>query len=340
MERRKFFGVAAFAATGLGSSACSGSIGSELQQGDRFLSDALARFRSLPGMPVYAIEVESAKNDQLMRLDHLSDRQLLIGSAFKTFIITKCLQDIEEGRLHDTQLVEISDITRVNDSPVFINLAGSVQLRSVLNAICAYSDNTAADVAMAQVGADRVRAFIASAGLISTRIPNSIRILESYLSGAPLNADIGWSGIQQLLQGILPGAPRPAVNNEVSILSTVDELVSYYRKAMRGDFFNKPTTVLEFKRLHAQENLLFETLPNTAIYAKIGEANWLGFNARCYAGQMLLCSGTKVTFAFAVNWNESEEINGISSNFIKAVSDALAAIKELYGVFSKPVQLI
>ena len=124
------------------------------------------------------------------------------------------------------------------------------------------------------------------------------------------------------------------------MLGTADELVSYYRKAMQGEFFKKPTTVLEFKRLHAQENLLFETLPDTAIYAKIGEASWLGFNARCYAGQMLLCNGTRLTFAFAVNWNGSEEINGISSNFIKAVSDALAAIKELYGAVSRPGQLV
>ena len=329
MIRRRFFGFAALAAAGFGNIACSGSIGSELPENARSLNDALTRFRSLPGTPVYAIDIESARQEPLTRINHLSDRQLLIGSAFKTFIVLKCLQDMEEGKLSDAQLIDINDAIRVNNSDVFINLSGTVQLRSVLDAICAYSDNTASDAAMAQVGADRVRAFIASAGLASTRIPDSIRILESYLSGAPLNTDIGWAGVQQLLKGVLAGTPRPAINNQVSIISTADDLVSYYRRAMRGEFFSKPTSVHAFKHFHGQGNLLSEALPETAIYAKLGNVSWLEFNAFCYPGQMILPDGTRVTFAFAVNWSGTDS-DDVYTKFISTLGATLTAIKELY----------
>lgn len=335
MKRREFFRLTALAATSLGVVGCGGSIASGMPGGIAF-NEALTRFRSLPGTSSYAIVIEPAGNQQPLRVDYLPDEQLLIGSAFKTFIITKCLQDIEAGRLSYAQPVAIDDSVRVNNAPVFEGLTGTVQLRSVLDAIAAYSDNIAADAAMAQVGADRVRAFLASAGLTATRIPDSIRILESYLAGAPLGVDVGWEGIQLILKGIFPGTPRPAINDQVSILSTADELISYYQRVLRGDFFTKPSTVTGFKRIHSEGNLTFAAVPETAIYAKIGNASWMEFHALCYPGQMILCDGTKVTFAFVVNWTGPDsETPDISQNFITIIGDALNALKKSFESASK-----
>lgn len=333
IKRREFFKLAAVATSGLAVAGCGGSIASEGIPGQIAFNEALARFRNeLPGTASFAVEVESAENEQLLRVDHLSDQQLLIGSAFKTFIITKCLQDIEAGNLSYDKQIAIDDSVRVNNAPVFDNLAGTVQLRSVLDAIAAYSDNIAADAAIAQVGPNRVRAFLASAGLTSTRIPDSIRVLESYLGGAPLGVDIGWAGIQLLLRGILPGTPRPAINDEVSIISTMSELVSYYKRALKGDFFSKPSTVTGFKRIHSEGNLTFGSVPDTPIFAKVGNASWLEFHTLCYPGQMILCNGIKVTFAFTINWTAPDsETPAISQNFIGIIGDALNGLKNSLG---------
>ena len=332
IKRRKFFRVAALAASGLGSSACSGSLGSELPEGSRSFNDALTRLRKLPGYSVHAIAVESPKNEALLRIDHMSDRPLVIGSAFKTFIVTKCLQDIEEERLSLTQLIAIDDRIRVDASNVFIDLTGRVRLKSVLNAISGESDNTAADAVMSKVGPDRVRAFIASAGLTSTRIPDSLRIFQSYASGAPLNTDIGWEGIKKILQGNFPGTPRPILNNQVSIMSTASELVSYYQRVMRGEFFRLPATVTEFKRLHALGNALASDLPETPIYAKAGNASWLGYNLFTFAGQMILNNGNKVTFAFVINWDGPDtSVPAVFAEFKSAIADAFVALKLMYG---------
>ena len=335
MERRKFFYSMACAAAALNAAGCGSSMGSELPLNEEF-RNALSRFTGLPGTPVYSIDTEPGPGLPAWRMDYFADSKVMIGSAFKTFIIAACLQEIEAGRLSYGQLVEINDDIRVNDSPVFINLAGSVQLRSLLDAITAYSDNMAADAVMKQVGSERVRAFLAAAGLSSTRIPDSIRIIESYLAGAPLGVDIGWDGIKTLLQGVFPGAPRPAINDQVSIISTAKELVSYYKRTLQGDFFSKSSTLIGFKRLHAGGNITFAAFPETPIYAKLGNASWLEFHALCYAGQMILCRGAKVTFAFAVNWHGPDaDVAAISGNFVGAITDTLTALKQHYEGASK-----
>lgn len=331
MKRRTFFhSTMACAAAAWNAAGCGSSMGSELPLTEE-LRNALSRFTGLPGTPVYSMDIEPGPELSAWRMDYFADSKVMIGSAFKTFIVAACLQEIETGRLSYGQLVEINDDIRVNDSPVFINLAGSVQLRSLLDAITAYSDNMAADAVMKQVGAERVRAFLSAAGLSSTRIPDSVRIVESYLAGAPLGVDIGWDGIKALLQGVFPGAPRPAINDEVSIISTTKDLVAFYKGALRGDFFSRSSSIIEFKRLHAGGDVTFPPFPETLIYAKEGEASWLGFHVKCYAGQMILCGGTKVTFAFALNWQGPDaDVEAIAKDFAGAITDALVALKKYF----------
>lgn len=329
MRRREFCGLAALAAT-LSTSGCSDSFGSQLLLNPE-LDDALARFRELPGTSAYCINLETGESQQSIQIQHLSDQKFLIGSAFKTFVITKCLQDVEAGLLSLDKQVDIDDRIRVNDSPVFSNLAGKVQLSSVLDAITAYSDNTATDAAIAQVGASRIRTFLVESGMTATRIPDSIRILESYLAGAQLGVDVGWEGIRLILQGILPGVPRPAINDEVSIISTTKELASYYRRVLQGDFFKRPGSVIRFKSLHSRGNITFGSFPETPIYAKVGNASWINFHALCYAGQIFFSDQHKASFAFATNWSGPDSDFGrISNNFIGAITDSFKALKQQY----------
>jgi beta-lactamase class A len=59
----------------------------------------------------------------------------------------------------------------------------------------AHSDNTAPDIATEKVGADRLRALIAEAGLSSIRIPESTCLFRSYILGAAAGVDLGWPGV-------------------------------------------------------------------------------------------------------------------------------------------------
>jgi beta-lactamase class A len=53
---------------------------------------------------------------------HQQDDRLFVGSAVKTFILTKYLQDVEEGLLSEDDQLAIDDSV---PSPVFLNLTGS-----------------------------------------------------------------------------------------------------------------------------------------------------------------------------------------------------------------------
>jgi beta-lactamase class A len=64
-----------------------------------------------------------------------------------------------------------------------------------MEAMITHSDNTATDMVLEQAGADNLRQFIGSIGLMSTMIPDSTRALAGYLLGAPNYGTITWVGI-------------------------------------------------------------------------------------------------------------------------------------------------
>jgi beta-lactamase class A len=76
----------------------------------------------------------------------------------------------------------------------------------------AHSDNTAPDIATEKVGADRLRALIAEAGLSSIRIPESTRLFRSYILGAAAGVDLGWPGVLHR-----PGPLRSPLNDAITL---------------------------------------------------------------------------------------------------------------------------
>ena len=197
-----------------------------------------------------------------------------------------------------------------------------------------HSDDTATDIALLRVGPDRVRSLIAAAGLRATLIPDSTRRFFSYNVGAPLGVDIGWAGVQQVLASQqLLGPPRPPLNDQETLASSADDMVSYYKRALAGEFFAKPATLAEVKRIHLT-NTFFPD--DTAGYAKGGSVDAVAesstaadFHALAVAGQMVV-NATPVTFCFVVNWT-SVDPNSTSVTltpaFIEVVKGSLEAIK-------------
>ncbi len=149
-------------------------------------------FLKLPGKKSAQVDVDEATTP--WRVTSEPDAELFVGSCFKTFVLAAYLQEVEAGRLDESEQLAVDDSVRSLVSPVLQNLTGTTQARSALEAMIAHSDNTATDVAMKRVTPARVRQFISDAGLKKARIPDSTRRLFSYIAGAPQGEDLGLEG--------------------------------------------------------------------------------------------------------------------------------------------------
>lgn len=324
IDRRRFFGAAAGgAAVGLAGPALAQAGAPDFTAAEA----ALAEFAALDGMTGYVVDVGG---DNPWRAEHQPDAPLFVGSAIKTFILTRFLKDVEEGRLDLDDQLAVDDGVRSLSSPVFLNLTGTTPGRSVLEAMITHSDNTATDIAMAAVGVDRVRAFAAEAGLATARIPTSTRVLFSYLAGAEPGVDIGWEGMRGIADDVLPGAARNAMDPDAaeSMLCSAADLVSYYRRAVAGEFFSTPAMLTEFLRVSAMANAMPLVVPHyVAAYGKGGSIEWNNFNALCVPGEMWVRASIPVTFCFTLNWNgDPSTIPGMAQAFVAAAGGVLSAI--------------
>ena len=291
---------------------------------------ALARFAALPGPTSYVIEAERASAP--WRAEHAPQAPMFVGSAIKTFILATYLRATERGLLSEDEQLAIDDTVRSLSSPVFLHLTGTTPARSVLEAMITHSDNTATDAALHRVGVGRVRAFIASAGLDGVRIPDSTRMLFSWLAGAAPGVDLGWQGMQQAVDGKMPGPPRSPVNDQQSMICSAATFVAYYQQALQGRYFTQPATLGEFKRIQAMADAIALVVPrDTVAYAKGGSIDWQDFHALCVPGQMLL-GRLPITFCFTLNWTGPDSgVAEAKQGFKELVAGVLAAVAQNFG---------
>jgi beta-lactamase class A len=316
MDRRTF--GALMATTLAGTTA---SLPASAKNPARDLDRSLQQFKSLPGTTSFRIDT-----GRYEVASDLAARQLFVASAIKTFIVCQYLRGVEAGHLSEDEQLPVNDSVRTSGSPVLLELTGTTPARSILEAMIAHSDNTATDIALLRVGPDRVRSFISAERFRATLIPDSTRRFFSYNVGAPLGTDIGWSGVQQVLaSGQSLGSPRPPLNAEVTLASSADDLVSYYKRALAGRFFTERETLARFKRIHLTNSFLPD---DTVGYAKGGSGDWVAefpdvadFHALSYAGQMVV-DAMPVTFCFVVNWT-SVDPSSTSDDLVPAFADVI-----------------
>jgi beta-lactamase class A len=328
MRRRTLIGLMAAALTAGADIAAAPAGRADGAPGGDDLDRALARFLRLPGRKSYLVHI--GDGGTAGRFAHRPDLFLFTASAFKTFVLAQYLRAVEAGQLSEKQELTIDDSVRSPGSPVFIDLTGTTTARVVLEAMITHSDNTATDAAMRQVGADQVRALIAEAGLSSILIPDSTRIFASYIVGAPPGVDLGWPGIIQAFANP-PGPLRPLLNRVQSLAGSARDFVSWYEQALSGAFFSKPQTLTEFKRIQAMaEQIVKMVPPDTPAYAKGGEvADFNGFNAKSFAGQMIVNGQTPVTFCFIVNWmSPTNDFAEVEAEYFAAIAGILSAVAQ------------
>jgi len=320
MHRRQFL-----AAIGVAAAALSRSVqvlAAEQQTGQDSVSRGLLdAFLALPGNKSVLVDIDRPHG--VRRVAYQPDSPLFCGSCFKTFVLATYLQGVEAGTLTESEQLPIDDSIRSVGGGVFEFLTGTASARTVLEAMIAHSDNTATDVAMLRVGADKVRAFIRTAGLTRARIPDSTRRFFSYLSGYPAGTDMGWAGLQAMQAG-KPGGPlRPAINDQQTMVCPASEFVAYYKRALAGEFFRKKETLTEFKRIQAMADAISLVVPaDTPAYAKGGSISWDGFNCLAVAGQMIV-GATPVTFCLNLNWTDQD---GSEAKVTEAYRQATAEV--------------
>lgn len=291
------------------------------------LDDAVLRFgRQVPATSSCLV-VADVPNGTGWTSAYEPDRYLFVGSAVKTFILAQFLIDAETGRngLSGTKLCDVNDSVRTPGSPVLIGLSGQTPYRTALESMIAHSDNISTDIALAAVGPQRVRDLIRQAQLNTPHVPDSTRILFSYLAGAAPGTDLGWAGMQKLARGDNLGLTprRDVINDKQTMTSSATDLVNWYRAALGGRFFHKQETLLEFKRISAMADAAWMTVPDgLPAYGKGGSLDWENFHALCFAAQMLV-GKTRVTFCFTWNWLDGKTSVERTEEFIDSVRDVL-----------------
>lgn len=325
MHRRQFMRLAGLVA---GSSiGVSVTAAAAADSGDAVPPGLLDGFLGLPGSKGVQIDVDDPRH--AWQAGHAADAPLFCGSCFKTFVLATYLQEVEAGRLSESEQLPIDDRVRSIGGGVFDHLSGTASARTVLEAMIAHSDNTATDAAMRRVGVDNVRAFVSKAKLVRARVPDSTRRFFSYLAGYPVGVDMGWAGIEDMAAGKTSGAPREAINDEQTMVCPAAEFVSYYKRALAGEFFQSKETLIEFKRILAMADAIAGAIPaDTPAYLKGGSIDWAGFHCMATAGQMIV-GNTPVTFCLNLNWRDSEGSEAtLVPAYKHAVVDVLSRIKQ------------
>lgn len=327
MRRRQFLTSAASLAGALSLSRIDAQAATDTGTGTHALPHLLDSFLALPGAKSAQVDVDEPANP--WRTKYHAEEALFCGSCFKTFVLATYLRDVEAGLLDELEQLPLDDGVRSLVSPVFENLTGTTQARSALEAMIAHSDNTATDMAMKRVTPQKVRAFIAEAGLSKARIPDSTRSFFSYLAGAPQGEDLGWKGVKAVADAEKPDTSkyRSALNDVDTMAVPAFEFVDYYKRALAGSFFNKPQTLTEFKRIQAMADAIALVVPpNTAAYMKGGSIDWNGFHCMALAGQMIV-RDVPVTAAFILNWSDSDgDQQKIAGGYKDAVADVLGKV--------------
>lgn len=296
--------------------------------------DIVGMFERLPGDKALKILAPALGDKPRLQVQLNSDRVLFVASAMKTFALCERLRQLDSPDVVDK--LENNDLTLNSTvwslgSPSFNppNLRGIVHERAVMEAMITSSDNTATDMIFKAAGVGNIRAFISSAGLTKTRVPDSTRVFTGYLFGADNYKTIGWQQIVNLAnQGVLF---HPFLNDVQTMASCPDDFVSYYSRALRGSFFQHRDTLSEFRRILTLCDFIYLVpLPlGASAYAKSGNVDFPGFHARSIAGG-LFSSGRWIFFAFVINWysQEGQDPQTIS-RFFSAIHRSLTIVMKL-----------
>jgi beta-lactamase class A len=238
------------------------------------------------------------------------DSALFCASSFKAFVLAEYLRQVEAGSASLGELLPVDDRVWSFGAPVLTPLPGTIsgqyQARATLEAMISRSDNTATDMTLARVGVERVRSFIASVGLANTRIPNSTRQFFAYLFGAQNWPTIGWADLLALAQTDPPPIDR-IINNVQTMAVSPHDFVSFYSRALQGQFFQKPETLETFRSVLALADAIPLTMPlGVNAFMKGGSIDVGDQHALSIAGGVFIPPRRWAYYSLMINWTDAQ----------------------------------
>jgi len=331
-SRREFLKTAAASATFAAAPltlATAAAAGSEQSPAPNHIATL---FQNLPGEVAFKIFVPPVNGRLGFTASSNSNKMLFVASAIKTYVLCEAMRQADapniDEALEEKRLALNSTVWSFG-SPSFTpeDLSGTVSERTTMEAMITRSDNTATDMMFKLAGANNVRTFISSIGLTNTLVPDSTRALTAYVFGAPNYLTITWDELQEVVKGKLV---HPFLNNVETLASSADDFVSYYSRALQGQFFKHAATLNEFRRILTLCDFIY-LIPvplGVSAYAKSGNADIPGFHARSFAGGMFF-GDRWAYFAFIINWDAaSPEDPQTVHQFFAAINRTLTVIRD------------
>jgi beta-lactamase class A len=267
----------------------------------------VAEFRRLPGRKGLKILAPASDHAREFEVAIRPQNALFVASAFKGFVLAEYLRQVEAGEATLEEQLDLDESVWSPGSPVFNppELAGKVTALTALQAMISRSDNTGTDMALKRAGADRVREFIASIGLKNALIPTSTRQFFGYISGFPGWETITWDEVVELLEND-PFPTNPILNDTITMAVSPHDFVSFYSRALQGEFFAQPETLVRFRSVLALADAIPLGFPlGVNAFLKGGSIDFSGEHALSIAGGMYV-PDRWVYFCLIINWTDAE----------------------------------
>ena len=267
----------------------------------------VAEFRRLPGRKGLRILTPASDDAREFEVAIRPQNALFVASSFKGFVLAEYLRQVEAGEATLDEQLDLDESVWSPGAPVFNppELAGKVTALTALQAMISRSDNTATDMALKRIGADRVREFIASIGLQNARIPTSTRQFFGYVAGSPQWETITWDELVEVLEND-PFPTNPIINDTITMAVSPHDFVSFYSRALQGEFFAQPETLGTFRSVLALADAIPLGFPlGVNAFVKGGSIDFSGEHALSLAGGMYV-PDRWVYFSLIINWTDAE----------------------------------
>jgi beta-lactamase class A len=296
----------------------------------------LARFATLPGKHALCI-VSPAVRGSDFEVSLNPDTALFCGSAFKAFVLAEYMRRIDAGNASVQELLTLDSNVWSLSAPVLTpypgTLTGQINARTVLDAMISRSDNTATDMAMNRLGVDRIREFISSIGLTGARIPDNTRKFFGYIFGDPQWETITFEQLVEF-EANDPFVPNPILNDVQTMAVSPRDFVSFYSRALQGQFFTQPGTTSTFRAVLSQSEAIPRVIPlGMNAFMKGGSIDFDGEHALCIAGGVFMPADRWAYFGMTMNWTDAEggKVEDEAPRFGMVAHDIFASMNQRLG---------
>ena len=293
----------------------------------------VAEFSQLPGTKSLKILAPGGYRAREFSATLNPQTPLFCASAFKVYVLAEYLRQVEAGEASLDEELDLDDSVWSVSSTAFNppKLTGKVTAQTTLEAMISVSDNTATDMALKRVGADRVRTFISSIGLQDTHIPTSTRQMFGYIYGDPQWETITWTQLLDLIDND-PFPHHPIINNVQTMVASSHDFVSFYSRALQGEFFEHRKTLETFRAILALPPAPSKTMPlGINDFLKGGRIDFQPEYALSRAGGLWV-PNRWVYYSMMINWTEAEgALAEVTESWIMTVRKIYTLVRDGLG---------